>query len=180
MGLKAAESFLLVIDVQRKLAPATYDPESAIKFCAALMQAARPLGVPMLVSEQYPKGLGATVDELAALAPNDAVMDKVHFSCLADEAIRGRVAGFERRQAVLAGMEAHVCVLQTALDLLDHGYKVAVVADAVTSRTPANKALGLQRLAHYGVEIVSTEMVLFEWLHTAQHPAFKTVSALIK
>jgi nicotinamidase-related amidase len=180
MGLKAENSFLLIVDVQRRLAPATYDPEAAIKSCATLMRAARALNVPMLVSEQYPKGLGPTVDALAALAPNDATMDKVHFSCLADEAIRARIAGLERRQAVLAGMEAHVCVLQTALDLIEAGYAAAIVADAVTSRTPENKALGLARAAHRGAEIVSTEMVLFEWLRTAQHPAFKLVSASIK
>jgi nicotinamidase-related amidase len=180
MVLEADKSFLLVVDVQEKLAPATRDPAGTIGACTKLIAAARKLDIPLLVSEHYPRGLGHAVPEIVTLAGADTVLDKVHFSCLADEDIRARIEALGRPQAILAGMEAHVCVLQTALDLLDEGYRSAVVADAVTSRSIANKELALQRLAHAGVEIVSLEMVVFEWMRTSQHPAFKDVIALIK
>ncbi len=180
MPLLADQSFLLIVDVQRKLAPETHDPQGTIAGCLRLIKAARILGVPVLMSEHYPEGLGPAVAELRALMPAGSVLDKVHFSCVADDDLKARIDGLERRQAVIAGMEAHVCVLQTSLDLLEDGYRVAVVADAVTSRDPLNKSLALDRMTQAGVEAVSVEMVLFEWLGTAQHPSFRDILALIK
>ncbi len=180
MILDREQSCLVVIDVQQRLTPAMHEPDTMIDNCAVLMRAASRLGVPTLVSEQYPKGLGATVPQLAELADAATIIDKVHFSCAADDRCRGWIEEAGRPQVVICGIESHVCVTQTALGLSDAGYGCAVVADAVSSRDPANRALALERLRANGVEIVATEMVLFEWLESAQDPAFKDVSALIK
>lgn len=180
MLLDADKSVLCVIDVQERLAPATAEPDQVVEKTALLMTAAARLDVPILISEQYPKGLGRTVEALSELAPADAIHPKIHFSCTEDPDYRARLDGLGRAQAVLTGMEAHVCVLQTALGAQSAGYEVAVVADAITSRDPANKAAALARLAANGIEIVSTEMVVFEWLKAAGSDAFRELSKLIK
>ena len=173
-------SQLLVVDIQERLAPATAEPESVIRQAGNLLRAARILGVPHTVSEQYPKGLGGTVGQVADLADPDRIFDKLHFSCQADDRLAAQVAALDRPLVVVCGMEAHVCVLQTVLELLDARYRVSVVGDAVTSRTISNRDLALDRMRRAGADIVSTEMVLFEWLRTAGHPEFRDVSALIK
>jgi nicotinamidase-related amidase len=131
------------------------------------------------VSEQYPAGLGHTVSDLRAAAGNE-VHAKTEFSCLANPAIADRVAGLERRQLVVLGIEAHVCVLQSALDARDRGLDVFVVADAVGSRKPASREQALQRLRDEGVRIVTTEMVVFEWLRDAGSPHFRALSRLVR
>jgi nicotinamidase-related amidase len=173
-------SCLLVVDVQAKLAPAMADPAPAIRNTAILMQAAARLGVPVLVSEQYPQGLGATIPELRSLAPDGSIVSKISFSCAADPTIRDRLARLRRDQAVVCGMEAHVCVLQTALGLQSVAYTPFVVADATASRDPANREAALARLRGDRVEVVTTEMVVFEWLGRAGTAEFKDVSRLIK
>jgi nicotinamidase-related amidase len=180
MRIDARRSALLIVDMQERLMPAMDAGGGAIANAARLMEAAGRLGVPMLLSEQYPKGLGPTVAPLAALAPTATVAAKLSFSCLDDEGWRGRFERLDRRQAVIAGVEAHVCVLQTALGLREAGHEVAVVADAVASRRPESRALALDRLRGNGVEIVTTEMVLFEWLGRAGTPEFKALSGLIR
>jgi nicotinamidase-related amidase len=180
MLVNAGESCLLVVDVQERLLPAVTDGEAVVENTAILLKAAAALDVPVLASEQYPKGIGHTVPELSALLPADAVVEKVHFSCLADAGFAGRFAALGRRQAVIAGLEAHVCVLQTAEQILADGHDVFVVADAVSSRAPANHAAALRRLEAAGARIVTTEMVVFEWLGQAGTPAFRELSRLIK
>jgi nicotinamidase-related amidase len=180
MLLDARRSALLIVDMQERLLPAMDGGEPALANAARLMEAAGRLGVPILVSEQYPKGLGPTVPALAALAPTGTVAEKLHFSCAADPGWRGRFERLDRRQAVLAGVEAHVCVLQTALGLKAAGYEPAVVADATASRRPESKAMAFDRLRQNGVEVVTTEMVLFEWLGQAGTAEFKALSGLIR
>lgn len=180
MLLEAGRSALIVVDVQDRLAAAMTAGEAAIARCAVLMKAARRLAVPIVMSEQYPKGLGATVAALAALAPADAAIAKLSFSCAGEPAFAARLATLERDQLVLCGMETHVCVLQSALGLAAAGACVAVVEDAVASRHPADKAAALRRLERAGVEIVTSEMVVFEWLGRAGTPEFKDLSALIR
>jgi nicotinamidase-related amidase len=180
MPLLARESLLLVVDLQQKLAPAMEAIGPALAATATLMKGAALLDVPILVSEQYPKGLGPTLPEIAALAPAGAVAAKMHFSAAADPGIAQRLRDGARRTIVLAGIETHVCVLQTALDLRTQGFRVAVAADATASRRAASKALALERMARRGVDVVNAEMCLFEWLGSAHHPAFKAVSALIR
>jgi nicotinamidase-related amidase len=174
MILKADLSLLLAIDVQERLLPAMADPVAVEQGAARLMRAARRLGVPMLVTEQYPRGLGPTVPGLAALASPEETLEKIHFSCAAEPSVQAR------HQAVLCGIEAHVCVLQSALGLAAAGWSVAVVEDATSSRRPDDRAAGLRRLAASGVVVVTAEMVLFEWLGRAGTDAFRDVQKLIK
>jgi len=176
-------SSLLVVDVQERLAPAVDRADAAIRNAAILMQAAGRLAVPMVVSEQYPAGLGRTVAELLALAPDDAVVEKTHFSCAGEPGLRRRFEGLQalgRDQVVICGMETHVCVLQTAIGLKEAGFTTIVVADATSSRTPANREAGLARLRENGVEVATTEMVIFEWLGRAGTHEFRELSRLIK
>ncbi len=180
MLIERDKSCLLVVDVQEKLAPAVSDPADVIRNAGILMRAAARLGVPLVVSEQYPQGLGATVPELRALAPESARIAKLSFSCADDPALRQRIREAQRSLIVIAGLEAHVCVLQSALGLQQAGYQIVVVADAISSRTPANRDAALQRLRENGVEVATTEMVLFEWLGQAGTPEFKELSRLIK
>ncbi|MGE5547577.1 MAG: hydrolase [Solirubrobacterales bacterium] len=180
MLLDAKRSCLLIVDVQEGLAPVMADTRAVLRHCGLLLRGADRLAIPVLISEQYPKGLGPTLGELRELAPADAVVEKLHFACSAEPALRGRIDALGRPQVVVAGIEAHVCVLQTALGLKAAGYEVAVVADACSSRTAANHAAALERLRANGVEVVTTEMVLFEWLHCAGTPEFKDLVRLIK
>jgi nicotinamidase-related amidase len=180
MLLVAPQSALLVIDVQVRLLPAMAAGEPVVANSAKLMQAATRLGVPMLVSEQYSKGLGPTVPELAAHAPAGVTLEKNAFSCANDNAIVSRVMDLDRRQLVLCGIESHVCVLQTAIGFRERGYQIAVAWDATSSRREADRALAAERLRQEGIALVGTEMVLFEWLGKAGTPEFKEISAFIK
>jgi nicotinamidase-related amidase len=180
MLLDAAHSFLVVVDVQERLAPAMNAGEDAIARCALLMKAARRLEVPILLSEQYPKGLGPTVPAIAALAPEDATVAKLHFSCAEEPAFMDKVETLRRDHAVICGIEAHVCVLQTAIGLADRGYAVIVVEDALASRKESDKAAALRRMERAGVSVVTAEMVVFEWLGQAGTDAFKELSQLLR
>jgi len=180
MLLNRDQACLLVVDVQERLAPAVADSAAVIRNAAILMQAAARLGVPVVVSEQYPKGLGPTVAELRGLAPDEARLTKLSFSCAGDPGLRRHLSACGRKQLVICGMEAHVCVLQSALGFKCDGYEAYVVADAVSSRAPANCTAALVRLRENGVETVTTEMVVFEWLGQAGTPEFKELSRLIR
>ncbi|MNJ66210.1 Isochorismatase family protein [compost metagenome] len=136
---------------------------------------AKRLEVPILVTEQYPKGLGSTVAALQPYLDDAAIVEKLSFSAAADDALIAQPGG-ERGQFVVCGAEAHVCVLQTVLELLARGRQVFVVEEAVASRLPANKALALQRMRQAGAMIVSREMVAFEWLERAGTEQFRDVS----
>jgi nicotinamidase-related amidase len=170
-------SHLLLIDFQARLMPAIHEGAGVTANGARLLRAARLLDVPRSFTEQNPGKLGQTVPDLAP-DPDEAVLEKMSFDACAqtDLATRLPAGGC----AVIAGCEAHVCVLQTALGLMAAGHGVAVVADATGSRSPANHAAALARLARHGAEIVTTEMVVFEWLQSASHPRFREVVALIK
>lgn len=181
MLLDAAKSSLLVIDVQERLLPVMADPDRVVSKATILLRTARELGVPICISEQYPKGLGRTVPELAA---NDAaVFEKLSFSCWRDKAIKNHFISLHetgRPQVIVAGIEAHVCVLQTCIDLANAGFGVFAVADAMSSRTTTSADLALNRMRHAGVEVVNTEMAVFELLEKAGTLQFKTISPLIK
>jgi nicotinamidase-related amidase len=180
MLLKSDESQLLIVDVQERLLPAMADSAAVLKGCTILLEAAAKLGIPILVSEQYPKGLGHTVAEVAALAPNGGIREKIAFSCAADQGLAETLEARGRRQVVVAGIEAHVCVLQTAMMLREQGYEVFVAADAVSSRLPGSVDLALARLRQSGITVGNCEMVLFEWLGQAGTPEFKEISKLIR
>lgn len=182
--LNRERSQLLLIDLQERLVPAIDGYAEIVAAAGRLIGYARRLGVPMTISEQYPKGLGPTIGALKQVAGNEAaILQKTAFSCLADAGLAAHLAEGQsagRPQIVVAGVEAHVCVLQTALDLMASGYDVFLVADAVGSRRPPSKALALDRLRAEGASIVDNEMVAFEWLERAGTPEFKDVQALLK
>lgn len=180
MRMKLDASVLLVIDVQARLLPVMNDWQRLLDKVMWLVQVARRMGVPVIASEQYPKGLGLTQPDLRALLPAAGIVEKLHFSCVAAGMFNSEpsdLAGAERGQVVVCGIESHVCVLQTVLDLRAQGRSVFVVADAVSSRDPADKALALERMRRHGAEVVSGEMVAFEWLEQAGTPLFKEISA---
>jgi nicotinamidase-related amidase len=168
---------LLAVDFQQRLMPAIDGASDVLANAGRLIEAAKKLGVPAIVTEQYPKGLGPTVPELAVDGlPTLAKMD---FDAT-------RAAGFfemlpkERPDILVCGCEAHVCVLQTVLGLLEGGHKVHVVRDAIGSRRAESKETAIGRMQSHGAKIVTTEMALFEWLGTAADPRFREISALIR
>jgi nicotinamidase-related amidase len=180
MLMRAENSCLLIVDVQERLAPVMSDPRRVIHGCSLLMRAAQRLGVPIVVSEQYPAGIGPTVFDLRTWMPSQGAMAKMHFSCADDPAIVDALRQLDRRQVVIAGIEAHVCVLQSALGLKELGFQPFVVADASASRRPESEALAWSRLGAAGVGLVSREMVVFEWLRVAGTAEFKELIALVK
>ncbi|GAB6054346.1 hydrolase [Magnetospira thiophila] len=180
MLMRTDESVLLLIDVQEKLLPAMADREAVVANGRKLLAGAAALEVPRLVSEQYSKGLGPTVAGLADGIEGAARIEKMTFSCARDQVWSETFAALDRRQAVVAGIEAHVCVLQTVADLLESGVSVFLVADAISSRRPENKRLACERMARMGAQVVSTEMVLFEWMERAGTPVFKDIQPLLK
>ncbi len=180
MLLSSERSVLIVVDVQERLMPAVADGERVVGNVAVLQKAAAALSVPVLLTEQYPKGLGPTVAAVREAVPPDSVFEKITFSSAGAPAFMDRLGALKRPQVVLAGAEAHVCVLQTALALTAAGYAVFLVADATASRVPANVELAVARMRAAGVTIVSTEMVVFEWLERAGTPTFKSLIGVIK
>lgn len=176
MLIERDNTCLLLVDIQERLLPAMHDAAATLENIVWLTRIAQRLGVPVAAGEQYPKGLGHTHPELRALLPSEAVAEKLEFSCVAAQCLP-HLPGGARRQVIVCGLEAHVCVLQTALELRALGRDVFVVADCVSSRRPADKELALARLRAHGVEIVSREMVVFEWLRRSGTPEFKEISA---
>lgn len=183
MLLDATKSFLLLIDMQERLLPAMSGGAEVERRCSILLTAAQRLDLPAIASEQYPKGLGHTVPGLRNQLGNAAVFEKTAFSCWRDDALKAAlIARHEggRPQAIVAGIETHVCVLQTTLDLAAAGFAVFAVADAMTSRATASTELAERRMHQAGVAVVNTEMVVFELLGRAGTAEFKTLSALIR
>ncbi|MCR9219618.1 MAG: isochorismatase family protein [Alphaproteobacteria bacterium] len=180
MLLDRDRCLLLLVDFQERLLPALAGGESALGNAERLLTAARRLGLPARATEQYPKGLGVTDARLRGELDPGEILEKTHFNAAREGSVADAVAATRRRTLVLAGAEAHVCVLQTALGFQSQGYAVAVVADATASRTAENAQLGLGRMRRAGVEIVSTEMALFEWIGQAATPEFRDLLPLIK
>ena len=180
---RAEAGQLLVIDLQEKLGAAM--PEKVInrviKNTILLLNAAARLGVPVTLTAQYPRGLGTLLPAIsAAVPPQSRHLEKTCFSCLGAAGFEAVVHDDDRPQIIVAGMEAHVCVLQTALDLHQMGRQVCVVEDAICSRRLENYESAVNRLRHAGVTVTNSESVVFEWLRDAQHVEFKTLSALLR
>jgi nicotinamidase-related amidase len=177
MKLDPERTTLIVVDVQEGFRKAVPDFDRVARATATLIEGAEAIGIPIVVTEQYPKGLGATAPEIAEHLPEGTEpLEKVCFSA-AD------AAGFDlggRDQALVCGIETHVCVNQTVLDLLDRGVAVHVATDAVGSRTDANREIGLERMERAGATLTSVEMALFELLGGSDAAAFKEVQALVK
>ncbi|ART79781.1 hydrolase [Oceanisphaera avium] len=172
--IDANNAALLVIDVQEKLAPAMADSDQLSARIQWLIGACEQLSLPILFSEQYPKGLGHTLPTLLAQVASPTVVEKSYFSLVAADCLPTDWQQYQ--QVIVLGMETHVCVLQTVLELIAQGKQVFVVADAVGSRSEDNHQLGLARMRHGGAEIVTREMVVFELLRHAGHEQFKHIS----
>lgn len=181
--LAATESLLVIVDLQEKLSAAMPKADAALmrEYAANLIAAANALDIPVLVTEQYPKGLGVTEQEVSNKLPlSTPVFEKTGFSCCTADGFQNALDTSEREQIILLGQETHVCILQTALDLQLQGKQVYVVEDAVCSRNSQHKTNALQRMQRQGVTITNYESVLFEWLRNSQHPEFKSITALLR
>lgn len=170
-------SLLLIIDVQERLAPVMDSPRLVISNCSKLISVAKRLNIPFLITEQYPKGLGPTMFDLRQAAGEGAkYISKLHFSCAKEPQVMKEIEQSGKKQIIIAGAETHICLTQTAIELKNMGYEVFVVSNASSSRDPVQNVLGLQRMSKNGIDIVTTEMVLFEWLEQAGTEEFKEIS----
>jgi nicotinamidase-related amidase len=179
--LDRSRSVVLVVDVQERLVPAIEPAALArvLKYARALVGTARELGLPVLATEQYPKGLGRTVREIAEILPAPP-LEKVHFSCGADPAFASALEATGRRQVIVCGMETHVCVFQTVRDLAAGGYAVHLCADAVGSRTEEHRRIGLELAREAGALVTTAETAIFDLLHRAGTDEFRKVAPLVK
>ncbi|MBW7835829.1 MAG: hydrolase [Sphingomonadales bacterium] len=184
MLLERHRSQLLVVDIQDRLLPHIANKAEVVANTEVLLTAARRLDIPVTVSEQYPKGLGPTAARLSPFLEGTKIFEKMHFSCAADAEIRRHIRHLDqasgRDQIVICGIESHVCVLQTALGLAQAGHYVAVVVDAVGSRRRESWDAAIDRLLKNEIEMVTTEMTLFEWLGVSGTEEFRDLSRLIK
>lgn len=176
--LDSDRSAVLVIDIQEKLAPAVPSAEDVVHFTAALLEAADLLGIPSAATLQYPKGLGGLVDPLGDRFPD--AEDKLDFSAAVCRRDIDAWTAAGRDQILICGIETHICVLQTVLDLLEEGLQPVVVAEAVAARGGWEHELAIEQMRALGVTITSVESVLFQWLGTADHPHFKAISRIVK
>ncbi|MDO6564763.1 hydrolase [Amphritea sp. 1_MG-2023] len=167
---------LLVIDVQAKLLPGVHQSEALVKNCRWLMELAQLVDVPVLGTEQYPRGVGPTTEELKALLPADDFIAKTFFSCVDSPECSARIDAMDCETFVICGMEAHACVMQSALRLRELGKTVYVVADAISARNPVDTEYAIARMRDEGVKIVTREMVGFEWMRRSDVPEFKDFS----
>ena len=176
MLMQKQETGLLIVDVQTKLIPHILDSERVIERCSWLMRLAKVHEVPIILSEQYPKGLSHSVDALKATSPH-ALVEKTYFSCYRDLGFLKHWQNLNKKQLVIAGIETHVCILQTVLDLKAHAdIELFVVVDAVGSRSELDHRYGLKRMKQAGITLVTSEMVFFEWVERAGTPDFKALS----
>jgi len=176
MLLEKNSSCLLLVDVQEKLAPYVLQPEKLVQACDWLMRLAIRMEIPVLISEQYPRGLGSTVAPLNQHTGNNPLVEKVYFSCGSDQSFLKEQQKINRQQVIISGIETHVCVLQSAIELKQAGADVFVVADAVSARHQIDHEYGLKRMAREGIHLITREMVFFEWFRKAGSAEFKTFS----
>ncbi len=176
--LNAENSLFLMIDMQEKLVAAT-SAAREVQNAKKLMKTAEVLSIPTIITEQYPKGLGTTVEDLKEFC-KDNVFEKTSFSALAEGEIAQKIAAIAPKHVILFGIEAHICVYQTALSLIDKGYDVYMVTDASSSRDDFQHKTALKLMEMAGVKIATSEIVIFELLKTSKHPNFKEIQALIK
>jgi len=179
---EATHGQLVLIDIQERLVAAMPSKlrQQTLRNAELLVQAAKTLQVPISHTEQYPKGLGVTDKTLRTHLADSPAIEKTCFSCFAADGFSSALASHQRQQIVVCGMESHVCVLQTALELQQAGYQVFVVEDAVCSRHKQNHINAIARLRQAGITISNVESVIFEWLRDASHPDFKSLSRLLR
>lgn len=180
MRFSLDDSLLLLIDLQSKLIPAMAKKEELILRNQKLLEGSNALELPIIATEQYPEGLGATIPEIAQLLQGASVFSKKAFSAVDDAAVLEALKKMQRKNVILTGVESHVCVQQTAIDLVAAGFKVMVAADCVSSRNLNDKKIAIKRLAAEGVLLTTAESILFELTRSAAHPIFRTISKIVK
>lgn len=180
MRILAKDTMAIVIDYQERLMPAVFESTAIIERATVLLKGLNLLEIPVIVTRQYPKGLGDTVEEIRLLTDGSAVYDKLAFSCYDDEKIKAVVDESQKKNVILLGIEAHVCVAQTMVDLCEAGYNVIYVTDCISSRKKSDRKLAQKRAKFEGAVLASTESILFELTRTAGTAQFKGISALVK
>ncbi|MFC1591284.1 isochorismatase family protein [Thermodesulfobacteriota bacterium] len=178
--LEANNAVFVCIDVQKILAAVMYEKEPLFDNLKKSLAGCAALGVPVIWTEQNPDRLGPTRPDIAACMPDSKPLSKMSFSCLGEPTFVQHLQQLQRRQVLLAGIEAHICVYQTACDLVAQGYEVQVVADCVSSRVLYNKEIGLAKITAGGAELTTTEIMLFELLKTAAAPQFRDIAKIVK
>jgi nicotinamidase-related amidase len=180
MRIHADTAVAVAVDYQERLIPAIHEPAELLRSSRILLAGLKALNIPVIISRQYPKGLGDTVPEIKEVTGDALPCEKMTFSCWGSEGFRDALQSVNRKNVILCGAEAHVCVLQTATDLLTEGYGVLFTADCTGSRRPYDKKAALKRADREGALIVTCEQILFELLESATAPAFKSISALLR
>ena len=178
--LRRDDTLLVIVDIQTKLLNVMFEKERLVSSCRKLIQARKLLEVPMLVTEQYPQGMGPTDPQILDILDDKETIEKLSFSCCGAEDFNRKVSDSGKKQIVVIGIEAHICVLQTVHDLLHQGYLVYVPYDAVSSRKEQDYNNALYRMRHAGAIVGSVESAVFELLENAGTPVFRQVSRLIK
>ena len=178
--LMSENTVLIIVDVQGKLAHLMYKKEVLFENLQKIIKGVQILGIPIIWTEQNPEGLGPTIPEVAHLLSNNRPISKLSFSCCGSDCFMQVFKELNRTQVLIAGIETHVCVYQTAIDLLDSRYEVQIVADAVSSRTVENRQIGLEKMREAGAPLTSTETALFELLRVAEGAKFKEILAIVR
>ena len=177
--LSPENTVLIVVDIQEKLYAAIDGRREMASQAVKVIKLAKVYNIPIIATEQYPKGLGLTIPKVKDALGDVKCHEKLHYSAFDVESFVKELESTRRKDIILVGIEAHICILQTALELIENGFEVFIAADAVSSRDPENKRLALERMRQHGAEIVVTESVLFEWLRDAAHPSFREVRKLL-
>jgi nicotinamidase-related amidase len=178
--LSREESALAIIDVQEKLFPLIYDKEKVLENLKKLIQFAKIVGMPIILTEQYPSGLGRTISEIKEILPDAQIIEKVEFSCFGSEKFRDVLRDLDVKNLIVAGIETHICIAQTAIEGVSNGYRVCVVSDATSSRRLEDKNIAIERMKQNNVIVASTEMLIYELLRRAGTQEFKETLKLIK
>lgn len=178
--MEIENTILVIIDVQDKLFNVLKDKSDILESTVKLIKGVSSLGMPIIITEQYPKGIGKTVKEISGLLLEVRPIEKMSFSCMGEDVFRAEVEKTGRKNVIICGIETHVCIYQTAMDLLSEGYNVIVAVDCVSSRSKINKKTAITKMAGSGANITTSEMALFELIKSANHPKFKEISKIVK
>ena len=180
MRIKKEQTAALVVDIQEKLFPVIASKEDLLANCIKLLKGLQILDIPVIVTQQYTKGLGDTIPEIRSLVPDFSYTEKRDFSCCGEQDVMIRLRELNAHHVIIFGIESHVCVLQTALDLKDSGFNPVIIMDAVSSRFPVNMELAKERFRHEGIMMTSVESILFELTVSSASPEFREISGLAK
>ena len=180
MRIFSSETVALVIDLQENLFPHIDNHDRLLANSKILLSGLNILDIPIVVTEQYPKGLGSTIKDISSLINNFSPIEKLSFSCCGEKKFLEAVQGYSKRNIIIFGVETHVCVLQTVIDLIERGYHPVIIEDCVSSRKPSDRETALKRMAREGVIITTYESILFELCEVAGTDQFKQISKLVK